>query len=96
MARRSTEELLTQAKIIIGDNSSDEVIAFFEDITDTTATDGKDWESEYNKLDQQWRERYLKRFSDTTVIDETENRDNESSDNEDDVVEIKDLFKEVN
>lgn len=66
MAVRTKEELLEIVKNRIGDDNSDEALAFIEDITDTLADfEGKattDWEEKYNSLDNEWRERYKARF----------------------------------
>lgn len=66
MAVKTREELLEIVKNRIGEDNSDEALAFIEDITDTLADfEGKastDWEEKYNSLDNEWRERYKARF----------------------------------
>lgn len=54
---------------VVGTDSSDESIAFVEDMTDTynhleqvANGDGVDWQQKYNELDKSWREKYRKRF----------------------------------
>ena len=78
MAVKTREELLAQLNARIGADTSDEAIALIEDFTDTIADyeqkangDGKDWKSEYEKNDKQWREKYIARFSGTGEDDET-------------------------
>lgn len=52
----------------IGEDSSEESIAFLEDMTDTyldleqKAADTTDWEKKYNDLDASWKARYRHRF----------------------------------
>ena len=66
MAVRTREELLEMVKTRIGEDNSDEALAFIEDITDTLADfeakASTDWEERYNSLDNEWRERYKARF----------------------------------
>lgn len=54
---------------VVGTDSSDESIAFVEDMTDTynhleqvANGDGVNWEEKYKELDNSWREKYRKRF----------------------------------
>lgn len=71
MTIKTKEELLELVKNRIGDDTSDEALAFIEDITDTlTDFEGRasaDWEEKYNALDSEWRERYKARFFSTPV-----------------------------
>lgn len=66
MAVRTKDELLEIVKTRIGEDNSDEALAFIEDITDTLADfeakASTDWEERYNSLDNEWRERYKARF----------------------------------
>ena len=69
MAIKSVEEILQNFKSIIPDDTSDETIGFIEDVTDTihdlenkAKGDGKDWKSEAERIDKEWRERYKERF----------------------------------
>lgn len=92
MAVRTTAELLELVKARIGEDNSDEALAFIEDITDTLADfDEKastDWEEKYNSLDNEWRERYKARFFSPPVDD----KDDEFIDDVNDVEEeAKDL-----
>lgn len=71
MAIRSREELLTTINERFAGDTSDEVLALIEDVTDTLTDydrrigDSTDWESKYNQLDSEWRERYKARFFDS-------------------------------
>lgn len=53
----------------IGDDSSDEAIAFLEDFTDTyddfesrLTNNGEDWEKKAREIDEAWKRRYRNRF----------------------------------
>lgn len=80
MAIKSIEEILQNFKSIIPDDTSDETIGFIEDVTDTihdlenkAKGDGKDWKSEAERIDKEWREKYKARFfSGTKDTDEVE------------------------
>ena len=88
MAVRTKEELLELVKTRIGDDTSDEAIAFIEDITDTIADledkASTDWEEKYNSLDNEWRERYKARFFSAPVDEEV-----------DDVIDVNDVEDEA-
>ncbi len=54
----------------IGEDTSDEAIAFIEDMTDTyndlearAAGDGVDWKQRYDELDENWKKNMLTGFS---------------------------------
>ena len=70
MAVRTREEILSQIKSKFADDTSDDVIALMEDVTDTLTEletkaggDGKDWKAEAERIDKEWREKYISRFS---------------------------------
>ena len=70
MAVRTREEIIKDISTRLGDDNSDEAIALIEDVTDTFADlegranpDGKDWKSEAERIDKEWREKYVARFS---------------------------------
>lgn len=66
MAVRTKQEILELVKARIGEDESDEAIAFIEDITDTIADfeskAGEDWRAKYEENDREWRQRYRDRF----------------------------------
>lgn len=69
MAVLKKDEFFERIKQRVGDDSSDEAISFFEDITDTyneleqrKSTDGVDWEKKYYENDEAWKRRYKNRF----------------------------------
>ena len=68
MAIRTRDELLNIVRTRIGDDTSDEAIAFIEDIQDTinnyenNTNDGIDWKKKYEDNDREWRTKYRDRF----------------------------------
>lgn len=70
MAVRTREEIMAQISARLGEDTSDDAIALIEDVTDTlndyetrVAGDGKDWKAEAEKIDKEWREKYMARFT---------------------------------
>ena len=66
MAVKSREEIIAQLTSTIGDNTSDEAIALIEDVNDTLGSingDGTDWKAEAERIDREWREKYVARFN---------------------------------
>lgn len=83
---KTKDEILEAIKSRIGEDNSDETIAFLEDITDTlndyedkTKTD-TDWKAKYEENDKEWRKRYTDRFF---------NNDNGDGDNGSDEIDEK-------
>lgn len=64
MAVLSKEKLLELVSERFKDDTSDEVISFIEDITDTINSydSGEDWKTKYEENDATWRKRYKERF----------------------------------
>ena len=60
--KRTAEELLEQAKNILGENTTDEALSFLEDISDTVTPPDVDWEQRYKENDAEWRQKYRDRF----------------------------------
>lgn len=69
MAVRSKEEIINAIKSKFGDDTSDDTIGIIEDIADTyddlkgSNSDGKDWKAEAERIDKEWREKYVARFT---------------------------------
>lgn len=93
MPKKSLEDLMSSAKSLFADNSSDEVLNFLEDLTDSyTEQDVTSYETKISELEKkvkdtenEWREKYKARFfepKEQSVIDEaqTEDTGNEGSD----------------
>ena len=68
MAVRSKEEIIAEINNRITEKT-DEVITLIEDISDTIDTlggsnaGGKDWKAEAERIDREWREKYITRFT---------------------------------
>ena len=69
MAIKTIEEILTELRARVGEQTDDETIAFLEDVTDTlddlgtkAEGDGTDWKAKYEENDAYWRKRYTERF----------------------------------
>ena len=109
MPRKSLEDLMSPAKSLFADNSSDEVLNFLEDLTDSyTEQDVTSYESRISELERkvedtenEWREKYKARFFEPkeqiSVIDEAQTGDtgNEGGDDVEvpSVDEIAESFK---
>ena len=109
MAKTSKEDFMKGLAAFIGDNTSDEAIKLLEDANDSFEgsdvtpyeTEIADLKAKNEELEKTWREKYIKRFTDSTpviipdkvedsVIDTNEAEDNDGSDMTDE--EIADLF----
>lgn len=68
MAIKTSAEIMDTLRSYLGEDVSDDAIAFIEDMNDTLAEyerqigDVTDWESMYRELDETWRKRYRDRF----------------------------------
>ena len=68
MAVRTITEILDAVQGRLGDDTSDEAIAFVEDITDTLndyenkTKSEEDWKKKYEDNDASWRKKYKERF----------------------------------
>lgn len=104
MAKKTLEELTGEFNLIVGDNDSEEVLAFLEDLTDTMnaepPAESEDLRDRVEELEGQLRDlrkRYRDRFYGRT--DEKEEEEEEAVETEKvdgDNIKIKDLFKEEN
>ena len=90
------EEFLSKIKDRIGENPTDEDIAFVEDMTDTidSLSQGDEWKKKFEENDAMWRKKYTERFftPDKETEKETENEPEEMKDEEE--ITIDDLFEE--
>lgn len=63
---KSKEELLNAIKAIIPNDSTDDALSLFEDLSDTLEetnnNNNEDWKTKYEENDKMWRERYRDRF----------------------------------
>lgn len=100
------EEYLQAINERVGNDTSDEALAFIENMTDTYAhleeagsrvsEDGVDWEQKYYDNDRAWREKYQNRFFSGGRVNafgepEPEETPDESGVNEN--IHVADLFK---
>jgi hypothetical protein len=100
MAIKSKEELLASIKNRFGEDTSDDALSLYEDLSDTITDfenkakgDGVDWKKKYEDNDRDWREKYRDRFF---------NGGSDEDDKDDPLVppvkkqyKFEDLFKEV-
>ena len=102
MAKKTLEELTGEFNLIVGDNDSEDVLAFLEDLTDTMnaepPAESEDLRGRVEELEGQLRDlrkRYRDRFYGRT--DEKEEKESVETEQVDgDNIKIKDLFKEEN
>lgn len=68
----SKEELLEKVKGYVGDRTDDETISLIEDISDSieVSDDTENWKEKYEALDNEWREKYIARFSEPSETTE--------------------------
>ena len=102
MAKKTLEELTGEFNLIVGDNDSDDVLAFLEDLTDTMnaepPAESEDLRGRVEELEGQLRDlrkRYRDRFYGRTD-DKEEEETVETEKVDGDNIKIKDLFKEEN
>ena len=102
MAKKTLEELTGEFNLIVGDNDSDDVLSFLENLTDTLnavpPAESEDLRGRVKELEGQLRDlrkRYRDRFYGRT--DEKEEEETVETEQVDgDNIKIKDLFKEEN
>ena len=102
MAKKTLEELTGEFNLIVGDNDSEDVLTFLEDLTDTMnaepPAETEDLRGRVEELEGQLRDlrkRYRDRFYGRT--DEKEEEEAVETEKVDgDNIKIKDLFKEEN
>lgn len=102
MAKKTLEELTGKFNLIVGDNDSEDVLAFLEDLTDTMNAEppeeSEDLRGRVEELEGQLRDlrkRYRDRFYGRTD-DKEEKETVETEQVDGDSIKIKDLFKEEN
>ena len=102
MAKKTLEELTGEFNLIVGDNDSEDVLAFLEDLTDTMnaepPAESEDLRGRVEELEGQLRDlrkRYRDRFYGRTD-DKEEEETVETEEVDGDNIKIKDLFKEEN
>ena len=92
MSVLNKEDFMSRIKDRIGEDTSDEAMAFIEDMSDTyadlegrTVDNSAEWEEKYNalaqekdNLDKEWRDKYKARFFDGVVDGEEIKNDQEA------------------
>ena len=84
---KTKDELIEMVTKRIGEDTSDEAIAFLEDVTDTLnnyetiTADNTNWKEKYEENDKEWRTKYKERFmngdpshDDEIIEEETEKK----------------------
>ena len=69
MSVLNRDEYFSALHNMVGDDTSDDAIAFLENMSDTynelenrANGDGENWKEKYNALDESWKKRYRHRF----------------------------------
>ena len=95
---KTLDELTAEFTDKFGGDKSDTFIEFLENMTDTIndlVSKNTDIDERVRKLDNDWRERYIKRFTTVDVVGPNKNDDDiEESKNEESEKTIDDLFEE--
>lgn len=100
MAILSKEEFIRIIGERIGEDVSDEALQFIEDMTDTyeslEVNNSSEWEEKYNKLDNDWRNKYKERFLSGGIVEEQVDEiiDDELEEREE-TIDYNDILKEV-
>lgn len=98
MAVLTRDELFDSLHTVLGDSTSDDSIKLLEDVTDTyndmvnRTQDTTDWKAKYEALDEQWKQKYKRRFFNSPVTsheDEADKPEKVTAEN----IQIDDLFK---
>ena len=98
---RSKEELIEEIRAVVGDDTSDNVIALIENVSDTMTeletSDGEEWKQKFEENDKMWREKYISRFTEGTTepsAEPTEPTTEPKEDDEEKEKTFEDLFEE--
>ena len=95
MAILTKEQLMDIIRNRVGEDTSDEALAFIENVNDTIesmSTDkNTDWKVKYEENDAAWRQKYKDRFFNTPAEDEDDEPD---GDNNEKPLTFEALFKE--
>lgn len=89
--KRSKEELLQSLKVFIGEDESENAIAFLEDFSDSFVDNSEklvEVTNKYNSLKKRYKERFFGEGDEGENLAEDENEDEKKE------IKIKDLFTE--
>ena len=65
---KTKTELLEKLKLLLGENTSEDALSLFEDLSDTVddyenrTADGTNWKERFEENDKAWAQRYRDRF----------------------------------
>ena len=68
MSIKTREEIMEAIRARVGEDTSDEALAFIEDVSDTISdmearsANSREWEKKYRENDEAWRKKYKERF----------------------------------
>ena len=107
MVLKSREELVKRLMDYVGNDGSDDDIAFVEDIVDTyneaitraEQNDTEVWKAKYDELDKKWKTKYFNRFGKGTVSayyekEEVVDEDKGNEDIDGEEITFDDLYEE--
>ena len=105
MSVLNKEQFMTRLQEHIGEDNSDEALAFIEDMQDTfndmeiksSGNSDEEWQKKYDELDKSWRDKYKARFfnTGTTPSDVKEDQKKDvKEDGETENISFDDLFEE--
>lgn len=97
MAIKTRDEIMEAIRARVGEDTSDEALAFIEDVSDTISdmetrsANSREWEKKYRENDDAWRKKYKERFYKPV---NTQGQDPDSEEPEKKCLTYNDLFKE--
>ena len=97
MAVRTKDEIMTTIRSRLGDDTTDETLAFIEDISDTydelekQVKDSGEWKTKYEENDKEWRDKYKERFFSASE-DQKDEQEEEQEEEKSKPLRYEDLF----
>lgn len=90
MAVLSKDDFMSRLQAQVGEDTSDDALAFIADMSDTfndlesrsSGSSDEEWQNKYNELDKSWREKYKARFFEGDSTTETQSQDNPGDETE--------------
>lgn len=95
MSVLNREQFMGRLNEFVGENTSDEALAFIGDMSDTFDELNKgsaEWQTKYNNLDAEWRKKYKDRFLSGTPEEEKETDEKVEVDERARTIGFADLF----
>lgn len=82
MAIRTRDEIMSQLQTLIGEDTSDETLAFVQDVSDTLGNDNSasritELETQLEEQDKEWRKKYRDAFFTGKPDDSIKDEDDE-------------------